>query len=186
VLVKVDINDSSEHVKEEGLKESSAEVQTKELHTTEDVIKQIAHIAEISSGLSIVSVKGGMQLIYNNFFDLYKNKLDNYKKGLGKGIRWIISIDKESVGLVKIFLDLGMQIRHIKNMPMMNFAVSDTETNATIEKMEGGKMVQSLLTSNEPMYVQHFNSVFEELWNIGIVAEQRIKEIKEGLDPEVL
>jgi two-component system, OmpR family, sensor histidine kinase VicK len=182
----LDINDSSEHIREEGLKESSTEVQTKELHKTKDVVKQIAHIAEVSSGLSIVSVRGGMQLIYNNFFDLYKNKLDNYKKGLGNGIRWIISIDKESLRLVKIFLDLGMQIKHIKNMPMMNFAVSDTEANATIEKMEGGKMVQSLLTSNEPMYVQHFNSVFEELWKTGIDPAQRIKEIEEGLDPEVI
>jgi two-component system, OmpR family, sensor histidine kinase VicK len=182
----LDINDSSEHIKEEGLKESAAEFETKVLDRNEDIIKQIAHIAEISSGLSIVSVRGGMQLIYNNFFDLYKNKLDSYKKGVGKGIRWIISIDKESLSLVKIFLDLGMQIKHIKNMPMMNFAVSDTEANATIEKMEGGKMVQSLLTSNESVYVQHFNSVFEELWKTGIDPAQRIKEIEEGLDQEVI
>ena len=47
-------------------------------------------------------------------------------------------------------------------------------------------MVQSLLTSNEPMYVQHFKSVFEELWKTGIDPAQRIKEIEEGLDPEVI
>jgi two-component system, OmpR family, sensor histidine kinase VicK len=184
------MNDLSDHDMKQhrGEKESAteAEFNTKVLERNEDVVKQIIHLAESSSGLSIVSVSGGMQLIYNNFFDLYKNKLENYKKGVDKGIRWILSIDKESSSLVKIFLDLGMQIKHIKNMPMMNFAVGDTEANATIEKMEGGKMVQSLLTSNEPMYVQHFNSVFEELWKTGTSADQKIKEIEEGIDSEII
>jgi hypothetical protein len=79
-----------------------------------------------------------MQLVYNNFFDVYKNVLDNYKKGIGNGIRWIIPIDKDNIDLVKIFLESGTRIKHIKNMPMMNFAVGNREANATIEKMEGG------------------------------------------------
>ena len=182
----MDINNSTDRDIEDRKKESAAEFKTHILDKTENIIKQITHLVETSSGLSIVSVSGGMQLIYNNFFDLYKNVLDNYKKGIGKGIRWIISIDKDNIDLVKIFLELGMQIKHIKNMPMMNFAVGDREASATIEKMEGGKMVQSLLTSNQPMYVQHFKSVFEELWKTGIDPDQRIKDIKEGLDPEVI
>lgn len=183
----MDINNSTDcDIEEDRKKESAPEFKTHILYKTENIIKQITHLTETSSGLSIVSVSGGMQLIYNNFFDLYKNVLDNYKKGVGKGIRWIISIDKDNIDLVKIFLELGMQIKHIKNMPMMNFAVGDSEAGATIEKMERGKMVQSLLTSNEPMYVQHFKSVFEELWKTGIDPDQRIKDIKEGLDPEVI
>ncbi|HET7389666.1 MAG TPA: hypothetical protein VFJ51_02500 [Nitrososphaeraceae archaeon] len=47
-------------------------------------------------------------------------------------------------------------------------------------------MVQSLLTSNEPIYVQHFKSVFEELWKTGTDPDQRIKDIKQGLDQEVI
>jgi two-component system, OmpR family, sensor histidine kinase VicK len=187
----MDISDITDHdIRENGKKEESAAApevtKTTVLDRNEDIIKQITHLAETSSGLSIVSVSGGMQLIYNNFFDLYKNVLDSYRKGVGSGIRWITSIDKESLSLVKTFLDLGMQIRHIKNMPMMNFAVGEKEANATIEKMEGGKMVQSLLTSNEHVYVQHFKSVFEELWRTGINPEQRIRDIEEGLDPEVI
>jgi len=182
----MDINDIREYGKKEESAAAPQVSKTTVLDINEDIIKQITHLAESSSGLSIVSVSGGMQLIYNNFFDLYKNVLDGYKKGVGNGIKWIISIDKESLSLVKTFLDLGMQIRHIKNMPMMKFAVGEKEVNATIEKIEGGKMVQSLLTSNEPIYVQHFKSVFEELWRTGIDPEQRIKDIEEGLDPEVI
>src|SRR6476660_4885336 len=187
----MDINDFTDHdIREHGKKEESTAAlkvtKTKVLDRNEDIIKQITHLAESSSGLSIVSVSGGMQLIYNSFFDLYKNVLDRYRKGVGSGIRWIISIDKETLSLVKTFLDLGMQIKHIKNIPMMNFAGGEKEANATKEKMAGVKMVQSLLTSNEPIYVQHFKSVFEELWRTGIDPEQRIKDIEEGLDPEVI
>jgi two-component system, OmpR family, sensor histidine kinase VicK len=183
----VDINNSTDQdIEDERIKESIGKFKTHILDKTEDIIKQITHLAETSSGLSIVSVTGGMQLIYSNFFDLYKNVLDSYKKGTGKGIRWIISIDKDNIDLVNIFLGLGMQIKHIKNMPMMNFSVGDREASATIEKMEGGKMVQSLLTSNEPTYVQHFKSVFEELWKTGIDPDQRIKDINEGLDTDVI
>jgi two-component system, OmpR family, sensor histidine kinase VicK len=154
--------------------------QTRVLDNPSKVAKQIIRIAETSSGLSIVSVIGGLQLIYNNFFDPYKIILNKYKKGEGKGIKWIINIEKENMELVKIFLDLGMQIKHIKNLPLMNFAVGDKEVNATIEKMEGGKMIQSLITSNEPDYVTYFCSIFEQLWNKGIDAKDRIRNIEEG------
>src|SRR6266487_3816426 len=43
-------------------------------------------------------------------------------------------------------------------------------------------MVQSLLTSNEPMYIRHFYSIFEELCNKEIDAQDRIKAIEEGLE----
>jgi hypothetical protein len=64
----------------------------------------------------------------------------------------------------------------------MNFGVDDKYFYSTIEKMDGGKMMQRLLTSNEPIYINHYNSIFEELWKNGIDAAQRIKDIEEGAD----
>jgi hypothetical protein len=64
----------------------------------------------------------------------------------------------------------------------MSFGVSDKEIAATIEKMEGGNRVQSLLISNEPLYQRHFASIFEELWGNGIDAADMIKDIEEGVD----
>ena len=123
-----------------------------------------------------------MQLAFDKFLDLYKKFLVIYSKGKkGKGIRCVTNIeDKESIELVKTFINLGTQIRHVKKLASMNFVVGDKEVIATIEKMEGGKMVQSLLTSNEPMYIKHFYSIFEELWNKGIDARDRIKVVEEG------
>ena len=67
-------------------------------------------------------------------------------------------------------------------MPPIDFAVSDKEMMATIEKMEGGEMAQNLLVSNEPAYINHFDSIFEELWKNGIDASDRIRDIEEGVD----
>ena len=38
--------------------------------------------------------------------------------------------------LVKKFLNIGVQIRHVNNMPPIDFALSDKEIIATTEKTE--------------------------------------------------
>ncbi|HJT84701.1 MAG TPA: HAMP domain-containing sensor histidine kinase [Nitrososphaeraceae archaeon] len=142
-------------------------------------------MVETSSSLLIVSSYGGMQLIYNNFLNHYKRFLDKYKKGESKeGIKWICNIEKENLELVKTFLKMGMQLRHVTKLPPLNFALGNSEINATIEKMENGKMVQSLLISNEPLYVKHFLSIFENLWMSGIDAKDRLKELEQDIEPE--
>lgn len=155
---------------------------TKILGNYQEITKQIIHLAETSFGLSIVSNYGGMQLIHNNFLDLYKKVLDKYHSGEGNGIKWVMTIDKESIELVKKFLELGMKIRHVKNLIPINFAVGERELNATMGEMVGGKMVENLLTSNEPVYVRLFTSMFEQLWKEGVDAEYRLKDIEEGVD----
>jgi signal transduction histidine kinase len=75
-------------------------------------------------------------------------------------------------------------IRHVKNIPPIDFAVSDKEMIATIQKTEAGQAIQNLLTTNEPAYIQHFNSIFDELWKDGIDADYRIKDIEQGTDTE--
>ena len=162
----------------------STTYETKILECPDDIRSRIIHLVETSSVLLIVSSYGGMQLIYNNFLNHYKRFLDKYKKGECKGIKWICNIEKQNLGLVKIFLDMGIQIRHVKYLPPMSFALGDSELNATIEKMEQGRMVQSLLTSNEPLYVEHFNSIFGDLWNNGIDATNRVVELEQGIEAE--
>lgn len=161
--------------------ESSESIhRTRVLNNPSQISEQIRHIAETYSDLSIASTFGGLQLIHNTFLDSYRKILGKYKKGEGNGIRWITNIEEECVELVKTFLDLNMQIKHVKNLPPINFAVGKKEVNLTIEKMEGGKMIQSLITSNEPTYVAYFYSIFEQLWSEGVDAQDRIRNIAEG------
>src|ERR687890_1481276 len=164
------------------IEEGITHYESKVLENPDEIFKQIIHLGETSNELSIVSSFGGMQLIYNDFFDLYKKILDKYRKGEGRGIRWVCSIEAESIDLVKIFLNLGMQLRHVKSLTPMSFAIGDKELNATVDSMKGGKMIQTLLTSNEPIYIKHFSSIFEELWNNGIDALDKIRDIEQGVD----
>ena len=70
-------------------------------------------------------------------------------------------------------------------MPPIDFAVTDKEMVATVEKIESGQAIKSLLVSSEKPYIDHFTSIFNELWNGGVNAEVRIKAIEDGVDTEV-
>ncbi|MFN2434207.1 MAG: ATP-binding protein [Nitrososphaeraceae archaeon] len=153
--------------------------ETKIMDSQDEIMKQIIHLSEVSSGMSVVSNHGGMQLTYNSFVELCKKILEKQKRGEGEGIRWIMRIEKDSVKLVKKFLKLGVKIRHVKNLAPINFAVSKYGLIATVEEMAGGGMIQNLLTSNEASYIKHFSSMFEQLWKEGVDARYRIKDIEE-------
>jgi two-component system, OmpR family, sensor histidine kinase VicK len=94
----------------------------------------------------------------------------------------VYRVDRSSLNLVKKFLQAGINIRHIKNIPPLSFGVSDKEVALTVEKMEGGNVSQSFSIINEPLYVNHFNSLFEELWKNGADATDRIRDIEAGVD----
>jgi two-component sensor histidine kinase len=148
----------------------------------DEIVRQLSRQTADSTELAICLTPGGMQYSYNYFFDIKKNLMDKQKRGEHKGIRYVTTIDKDNLGVVKTYLESGIQVRHVRNLPPMSFGVSDKEIAATIEKMERGNRVQSLLISNEPLYQRHFASIFEELWGNGIDAADMIKDIEEGVD----
>jgi two-component system, OmpR family, sensor histidine kinase VicK len=156
--------------------------ETKVLENPEEILNHMRHVLENASKRLICSSSGGMHLVYNSFFDQYKKILDKHRKGMGEGIRWLTTIDKENKDLVEVFINAGVQVRHVGILPPINFAVDTIHFYATIDKMEAGKIMQSLLTSNESTYVNYYSSLFEGLWNDGIDAETRIRDIEEGTD----
>lgn len=165
---------------EEG--ETTTRFQTKLIQDPNVIVQEISRLSANSNDLRSCLTSGGLRYSYEHFFELKKKLLQRQQEGTHKGIRYITNIDKDNAKLAKIFVDAGFQIRHIKNLPPMSFGLSDTEIAATIEKMEGGRMVQSLLLSNEPAYIQHFSSIFDELWNQGINADDRLRNLEEGSD----
>ena len=130
---------------------SSVLKEIKVIQNVDEILKKGKDILESSSKFLACSKLGGMRLVYNNYFDSYEKIMTNkYRKGEHEGIKWVTSItSKDSTDLVRTFLNIGVQIRHVKNMPPIDFAVSDKEMMATIEKMEGGEIAQNLLVSNE-------------------------------------
>ncbi len=164
------------------IEEGIVHYETRIIDDSLEIVKEISRLTDSSTELCTCLTAGGMQYSYNHFFEIEKKLLDKQKKGEHKGIRYIIDIDKGNVNLAKILLEAGVEIRYLKNLPPMSFGVSEKEIAATIEKMEGGENVQSLLLSNEPAYVNHFCHIFEELWKNGIDAKDRIRDIEEGVE----
>ncbi|HJR48262.1 MAG TPA: HAMP domain-containing sensor histidine kinase [Nitrososphaeraceae archaeon] len=159
--------------------------ETRIIENPDEVIKEIGRLTASSNKLDTCLTSGGMQYSHNYFFDLKKKLLVKQKRGEHKGIRYITNIDNGNLYISKLYLEDGIQIRHIKNLPPMSFGVSDKEIAVTIEKMEGGRRIQSLLISTEPLYVRHFTSLFEEIWRNGIDARHRVKQVEEGVESDI-
>ena len=164
------------------IEEGRERVETIALRNSTEIAKRIKKNIESSTEIKICSQAGGLELIYNNFFESYKKVLDSYRKGELKRIRWITTINKDNEELAKLLLNEGIQIRHTKNLTPLNFSISNKEFQATAEKMKGGEMIRSLLVSTEPIYIDHYNSIFEQLWDNSIDAKDRINDIEEGVD----
>ena len=175
---------------EEGTSSSAAAAvatlhyETRIIDNSDEIVKEISRLTANSNELATCLTSGGMQYSHKYFFDIKKKLLDKQKKGEHKGLRYVTNIDNHNaIHLAKIYLDYGIEVKHVKNLPPMSFSISDKEIAVTIEKMEGGRVVQSLLISNEPLYLKHFSSIFEELWRNGTDAADRIREIEQGIEP---
>jgi two-component system, OmpR family, sensor histidine kinase VicK len=168
---------------EEGIIEEEEHYQTRFLENPDEVseeLKKTINTSEDDSWSICSTFDGLLMLTYNKGFEKMQGRLlDSNRRGVNT--RWVGTINKDNTHLVKAYLDLAMKIRHINNMPPMNFALSSKELYITIDEMKGGQIAKNLLVSNEPPYIRHYISIFEDLWNKSVHAEQKIKEIEEGV-----
>ncbi|MDQ6724312.1 MAG: hypothetical protein M3Z01_08630, partial [Thermoproteota archaeon] len=164
-------------------------IKTKILENREEIYRYFVKSIEKSHQLYICSSIGGLYMVYNNFFNLYKQIIGKQKKqDEYNGVKWLTFIDdnKISIETVKSFLNEGIQIRHIKNLPSMNFWVDNNNMHATIGGMDKDGTIDKLLVSNEPVYINHFLSYFQDLWNNqGIDSKERIRDIEEGMEYDI-
>lgn len=141
---------------------------------------------ELSNCTSICFLKLAEQS--KPFLDAYANLLLKLGKGKfqNKRVRWITCIENnmENIDLISRFLDLGIKIRHTNRLPSLNFFISEKQFASTVEKINDEGMFENLLHSTESLYMNHFRLLFEELWNNGLDAETRIRQIKTGIIPE--
>lgn len=154
------------------------------LQNVEEIIKMGRQVLESSVDYLACLRIGSLQLLYNNYFETLEKIMDKHRTGDHDGVRIVTSIGKDNIDLVRAFLRIGAQVRHVKNLPPIDFSVSDKEIVATILKSDYGELNQNLLVSNEAAYLSYFVSIFEELWKSGIDAENRIGAIEAGVDSE--
>ncbi len=71
------------------IEEGTEPIKTGILEDDKEISKKIIELAKNSNEMSICSTIGGMQLIYNRFFEAYKDVLKRYRNKKHKGIRWV-------------------------------------------------------------------------------------------------
>jgi signal transduction histidine kinase len=142
-------------------------------------------IKNADTGFSNSTSIGYFKLLDQNqtLLQAYLNHLSKHKEGKVKGsVRWVTYIEnkKDDIELIKKFLDIGIEIKHVKNLPPLYFSVSRKQCVTTVEDIKHGEMYQRIIHSTEPLYILHYQRVFEGLWDIGIYAQERIRQIETG------
>ena len=62
--------------------------------------------------------------------------MDKQKRGEHKGIRYVTTLDKDNLGVVKTYLESGIQVRHVRNLPPMSFG---SQTKKCCNNRENGR-----------------------------------------------
>ena len=97
--------------------------ETKVITNNEQIVDKIIKFLKTSNELLVCTGSGGLELGHSRFLDLGKEIMARSRRAEHKGIRLLIPpIDRDTIELVKMTLDLGVQIREIKNIPPMNFS----------------------------------------------------------------
>jgi two-component system, OmpR family, sensor histidine kinase VicK len=146
------------------------------------ILQDTIGLVRRSNQYSVCSVSEGLLYAYNHSFDAFKEILDLHRSGKHAGIRWVTKIEDNQDSMlleaVKTFTKLGMQIRHVKNIPPMSFGISEKEIGITVESRRDGPLNASAIFSSEPAFVEQFAAIFGELWDRGINSKDRIDEIE--------
>jgi signal transduction histidine kinase len=106
-------------------------------------------------------------------------------KNRGVRLTYITEVTEDNIGYCKELLKMVDELRHIEGIKG-NFYISETEYIAPASLHEKGKPASQIIYSNVKEIVEHQQYVFETLWGRTIPAEQRIKEIEEGVKPDII
>jgi len=109
--------------------------------------------------------------------DVFKNALIDIKK---RGIRsrYITTITKDNISYCKEAMKIG-ELHHLDGIKG-NFAVSEKEYIASAT-MQEASLLQQVIYSNVKEVLEQQQYVFDSFWNKSVPAEQKIKEIEEGV-----
>src|SRR5579875_3263641 len=114
----------------------------------------------------------------------FKNYLEilNYLKKKGVRIRYITEISKANLQFCKSLMGVIQEFRHLDGIRGA-FGVTDDEFLATATPQEI-KPVSHAIYTNAKQLVQVQKHIFETLWNRSILAERKLKELEQGMEPE--
>ena len=97
-------------------------------------------------------------------------------------IKFLTEITSQNLQCVKELMGYA-EVKHMDAVKG-NMAVSETEYIATAT-LEGTKPITQTIYSNAKPIVEQQRYFFENLWRKAIHADQRIREIEEGIEPDI-
>ena len=107
--------------------------------------------------------------------------LDAKKRGVK--LRYVTEITKDNISYCKQMRTIVDELRHLDGIKG-NFYISETGYLAPATFHEAGKPAAQIIYSNVKELIDHQKYVFETLWSKTIPAEERIREIEEGIEAE--
>jgi len=148
------------------------------MHGGDKVIEQVLHFVSNARKKIDACVDHTRPLLATQIEPL-KNSLV-YAKERGICLSYVTEITNDNVSCCKELTKMTGEIRHLDGIKG-NFYISDTEYIAPATFHERGKPASQMIYSNVKEIVNHQQYVFDTLWNKAIPAEQKIKELEEGV-----
>jgi two-component system sensor histidine kinase VicK len=103
-------------------------------------------------------------------------------KNRGLKLRYVTVITKDNINYVKEMLTFS-EIRHVEQMKG-NFEIADEKEYVAVATLYQAQDIPQLLFSNLPEIVEQQQFIFDTFWDKAIPAEQKIKEIEDGIMPK--
>lgn len=103
-------------------------------------------------------------------------------KEKGIKLRYVTEITPDNVEYCKEMINFA-EVRHLDRIKG-NFEVADEKEYVASATLHKAQSIPQLIFSNVPEIVEQQQFVFDSFWEKGIPAEQRIREIEQGISPE--
>jgi two-component system, OmpR family, sensor histidine kinase VicK len=160
----------------------SEEENTELLFGVEDAVARgDKFMKNVKVGMDLFGEKNGPSIIME--FDVYRNNYIEVIKRGGK-IRFITEITKENLHYCKELRKIVTEMRHLEGL-IGGIAVSESEYMSTTTLREKQLLTQ-VFYSNANEVVKQGQYVFDTFWHKAISAEDRIREIEEGIKPDFI
>ena len=106
-------------------------------------------------------------------------------KSRGIRLRYLTEITKDNIAYCKELAIIVDELRHLDGIKA-NSMISEMEHLAPLILYEKGKIASQVIYSNAKEIVEQQQYVFDTFWSKAIPAKQKIREIEEGIEPEVI
>ena len=152
---------------------------------------KILHRAEVINAILDIfsNAKHRIDVCGNSNFPLKISLFESIKKVViaaknrGIRLRFVVEITYENLQYCKDLMKIADEIRHMDKIEA-NFGLNEIEYLGSITLQEEETLQATYSNVMEVVEQQQF--IFNTLWSKAIPAEQKIREIEEGIKPEVI